>query len=145
MQPTLRAVVGSASDLIQVSVEVHQELNQHGWCFAEFRATTDNRPPVESWLGEPISVTASDENGTTTIFRGFVWQSELHHDLAGGYNVVVTGVTLSWRLEVTHDQHAFQNQTLAGITAKLAGEDGVPASVNGPIWFSGVCRTCPFS
>ncbi|HEX4164399.1 MAG TPA: phage baseplate assembly protein V [Bryobacteraceae bacterium] len=127
--PTLRAIVGTSPNLIQVAVEVRQELNQHGWCFVEFRATNDNRPPAEKWLGQNISVEATDENGTTTIFGGFVWQSELHHDMAGGYNVVLTGVTESWRLEVTHAQNAFHRQTLSEIAAKLAGEDGVSVSV----------------
>jgi type VI secretion system secreted protein VgrG len=129
MSASLRALVGSALDLIQVSVEVHQELNQHGWCFGEFRSTNDHRPPVESWLGEPITVEARDEGGTTTIFSGIVWQTELHHDVTGGYNVVVTGVTVSWKLEVTHDQNAFTNKTLAAIAQELAGEDGVAVQV----------------
>src|SRR5262249_9582746 len=117
MAPSLRVFVGSANDLIQVSVEIHQELNQHGWCFAEFRATNDARPAAESWLGQMLRVDVIDEDGTVTIFSGFVWQSELHYDRTGGYNVVVTAVTLSWRLEVTHDQNAFRNKSLAAIAA----------------------------
>jgi type VI secretion system secreted protein VgrG len=137
MPVVVRASVGSASELVQVSVEVHHELNQHGWCFAEFRSTKDHRPPAEEWLGQPLRVHAATEDGETIIFDGIVWQCELHHDIRAGYNLVVTGVTRSWKLEVTHDQKAFRDQDLAAIAAEIAGEDGVSARVtlsSDPSW-----------
>jgi uncharacterized protein involved in type VI secretion and phage assembly len=130
MASSLRVHVGSANDLIQVSVEVHQELNQHGWCFAEFRAPNDARPTAETWLGLNLQVDAVDEDGSVTIFTGFVWQSELHYDGAGGYNVLVTAVTPSWRLEVTHDQNAFRNKSLSAVASDLCARDGVAVSVS---------------
>jgi type VI secretion system secreted protein VgrG len=129
MPVVVRASVGSASELVQVSVEVHQELNQHGWCFAEFRSTQDQRPAAEEWLGQPLQVQAQAEDGAAVIFDGIVWQCEVHHDIRAGYNVAVTGVTRSWKLEVTHDQKAFRDQDLAAIATEIAGEDGVSASV----------------
>src|ERR1700739_2174403 len=129
MQPTLRAVVGSASNLIQVSVEVHHELNQHGWCFAEFRATSDDRPKVDQWLGQPLVVEAAVEGATAVLFDGIVWQCEVHQDIRAGFHALLIGVTRSWKLEVTHDQHAFTGKNLAAIAAELASEDGVAAQV----------------
>jgi type VI secretion system secreted protein VgrG len=130
MPVAVRAIVGSSSELLQVSVEVHHELNQHGWCFAEFRATNDQRPPAEQWLGQPLTVRAVEEDGTTVIFDGIVWQCELHYDIRAGYNVVVTGVTRSWKLEVTHDQNAFKNKNLSAIATALASADGATAQVS---------------
>jgi hypothetical protein len=98
LQPnTVRAYVGSSDNLLQVSVEVHQQLNQHGWCFVEFHTTQDQRPSAEDWLGQPITVDATG----VTIFSGIVWQCEVHCLFNRGYNVVVIGVTQSWKLAGT--------------------------------------------
>jgi type VI secretion system secreted protein VgrG len=130
MPPTLRIILGSATNLITISIEVHFELNQHGWCFAEFRATNENRPEAESWLGQELTLEAQDDGGSQTIFSGIVWQAELHHDITGGYNAVVIGVTRTWVLECTHDQNAFRNKTLTSIAQELASKDGVQAQVD---------------
>jgi hypothetical protein len=132
-KPTVfRASVGSSDDLIQVSVEVHQQLNQHGWCFVEFRAAADNRPGAENWLGQSITVEAIDPMmpDPVVIFEGIVWQCEVHCLVNQGYNVVVIGVTKSWQLDITYDQNAFTDMTLSAIAAQLTEADSVSASVS---------------
>jgi len=92
-------------DAILGTVEVTQELNQHWWCHIECRQTEDQRFPVEDCLGKDLQIVTYDQDGTEhVVFDGFVLEGELEYEVFGSYTARLTGVTRSYKMDMTPRQ-----------------------------------------
>ena len=131
MQTRIQVIVGGPLNQYTIrSVEVAEELNRHSTCSVELWSTKDQKMPVESWLGQPIQVQASDEAGESSqIFDGFVVEAVRYHELAGHYSAHLTGITHSYKLDLTHDEKYFQYKGLSDVANEITGEDGLTANV----------------
>jgi type VI secretion system secreted protein VgrG len=112
------------------SVEITQELNQHWWCRIECRQTEDRRFPIEDCLAGDLRIVArAEDKSELVLFDGFVLEGKLDYEIYGSYTARLTGVTRSYKLEVTPQQAYFRKSTLQDVANRLAGEDGLEADV----------------
>jgi uncharacterized protein involved in type VI secretion and phage assembly len=117
-------------DAVLALVEVEQALNQHGWCRIECRRTKDDRFPVENALGQDLQVLTYDEAGAEhVLFDGFVLEGELEYEISGSYTARLTGVTRSYKLDLTPQEAYFRKSTLSDVANLLAGEDALSAEI----------------
>jgi type VI secretion system secreted protein VgrG len=129
------AFIKIAGDLIQdsilESVEVTQALNEHWWCAVECRQTLDRRMPIESSLGQDIQIVTYGQDGAEHVaFDGFVLKAKLLYEIFGSYTIHITGVSRSYKLDLTRQEFYFRKKTLSDVAETLAGQDGLSASVN---------------
>jgi Rhs element Vgr protein len=117
-------------DAILASVEVTQELNQHTWCTIDCRQAHDRRLPIENSLGQDLKVTTHDQNNDEhIIFDGLVLRAKLFYEAFGSYAIRLTGVSRSYKLDLTNQEAYFRKKTLSDIAQALAGDDGLSADV----------------
>jgi type VI secretion system secreted protein VgrG len=120
------------ADALLASVEVRQELNQHWWCSIVCRQTEDRRIPVEDYLGQPLEIKTTDQDGVEhTNFAGFVLDVELDYEVWGSYTATITAVSDSYKLDLTARKQYYPEQTLSSVASTVAGRDGLSIAVNG--------------
>jgi uncharacterized protein involved in type VI secretion and phage assembly len=118
-------------DAILASVEITQELNHHWWCSITCRQTEDKRIPVESFLGLPLEIRTTDQEGVEHInFSGFVLDAELDYEVWGSYTATITAVSDSYKLDVTARKQYYLEQTLASVAGAVASREGLDITVN---------------
>jgi len=115
-------------------VDVVQELNQHYWCYIQCRQTEDKRFPIEGALGKPLLLTTYDEDSgaETTVFDGFVLDVELKYEVFGTYTARLTGVTRSYKMDLTPRKAYYLEKPLNSIASELAGHAGLDAVTQAP-------------
>jgi hypothetical protein len=117
-----------SKDSILEKVVVTQEINNHWWCEAEIRKSSDERFPIEECLGKPMEVEGINEAGeSTTMFAGFVLRVKFKYEMYGSYRAIITGVTKSYKLDVTAGCAFFPTGSISEIATTLAGEVGIEA------------------
>ncbi|HYZ87621.1 MAG TPA: phage baseplate assembly protein V [Bryobacteraceae bacterium] len=118
-------------DALLTLVEVTQKLNHHWWCKVECRQTEDRRMPVENWLGQGLQIVTFQENGAQNVmFDGLVLEVEFEYEIFGSYKFTLTGVTRSYKLDVTPQEAYFRRKNLAEVAQELTADDGLVARVN---------------
>jgi type VI secretion system secreted protein VgrG len=131
--PYLKIGGDLVEDAILSFVEVRQELNHHWWCTVECRQTEDKRFPAESCLGQDLQIFTYDDKGAeNVVFDGFVLDVELTYEIWGSYTARLTGVTQSYKMDLTPRQMYFEGSTLSDVASTLAGLSGLEISVNVP-------------
>src|SRR5947209_13984388 len=107
-------------------VSIRQELNQHWWCDVEVRQTDDLRFPFEDAIGKALKVSGVDEAGTpTVVFTGFVLEAELDYEVFGSFTARLTGVTESYKLDLTPRQRYYLKKTFDDIANTLIPAAGL--------------------
>jgi type VI secretion system secreted protein VgrG len=120
-------------DAILSSVEVTQELNKHWWCTVVCRQTEDKRFPVEQCLGQDLEIITFDQDGNPqVVFDGLVVDVELTYEIWGSYEVQLTGVTRSYKMDLTERKKYYTAKTLSDIASELASNAGLEATLNHP-------------
>lgn len=110
-------------------IEITQELNRHSYCSIELLQTDDQRFPLESWLGQSCTVQAITMACSALLFSGMVLEGKLQYLIAGNYVALLTCVSRSYKLELTHQEAYFSQQGMAAIAQVLVAEDGLTATV----------------
>jgi type VI secretion system secreted protein VgrG len=119
------------TDIHLETLTIRQELGQHWWCDATFTLDQKERPPFEGYLGKPLEFTVYGESGPEfTLFKGFVLEGELEYALHDNYRVRISGVTKSYKLQLTPEENYFYNQTLREVATKVIEEDGLKPLFN---------------
>lgn len=120
------SIGGQAITHTLVKVEVTQEINQHWWASVECSEMPGTPIPMDTWIGQDLKIVAYDAGGVTNVlFDGFVLEAELGFEIAGGHHAWVTGVTRSYRLDLTARQAYYENKDLPYIAGALTTLDGV--------------------
>ena len=108
-------------------------LNRHDRCSVVCRQTEDARLPIESYLGQDLLITTSDENdGDVTLFDGFVFDVSLKYEIYGSYTAQIVGVTRSLKMDLTERKQYYLEKPLSAIANELAGNAGLKAVVQSP-------------
>jgi uncharacterized protein involved in type VI secretion and phage assembly len=115
-------------------VDVIQELNRHWWCYIECRQTEDKRFPIEDALGKDLLVLAyeEDNDSETIVFDGFILDVELKYEVYGSYTARLTGVTRSYKMDLTPRKAYYLEKPLKAIASELAGHAGLQALTQCP-------------
>ena len=125
------------------SLTVTQELNNHWWCKIECRHTEGQRLlgqttgavgasyNVEDWLGKELHVVSYDQFFKEhVLFDGFVLEVELEYQLQGSYRARVTGVSQSYKMDLTPRHAYYLGKSLSAIAQQLAGNTQVDCAVH---------------
>lgn len=125
------------------SIKVTQELNNHWWCEIECRHTAGQRllgqatpgagaaHNVEDWLGQDLQIVSYDQfSAEHVLFDGFVLEVELEYLLQGSYRARVTGVSRSYKMDLTPRHAYYLGKSLTAIAQQLAGNSHVDCTVN---------------
>ncbi len=113
------------------ALSVTQELNQHGWCHLDCRQTEDQRFSIESWLGKTLEVLSYDQNGIEhQLFSGFVFEAELDYEISGSFIAHVTGVTKTYKMDVTPRHAYYLSKTLAEVAQQATVRAGLNAVIS---------------
>jgi uncharacterized protein involved in type VI secretion and phage assembly len=120
-------------DALLSSVEITQELNHHWWCTVFCRQTEDERFPSEQCLGQDIQILTYDDNGAqNVVFDGFVLDVELTYEVSGSYMARLTGVTRSYKMDLTPRKAYYLGKNLEQVAQELTGHASLQSSVKGP-------------
>ncbi|HKM83555.1 MAG TPA: phage baseplate assembly protein V [Candidatus Acidoferrum sp.] len=124
------------------AVTVTQELNNHWWCRIECRHTGDQRLlgntvagagtnyNVEDWLGKDLQIVSYDQFFTEhVLFDGFVLEVELEYQLHGSYRAQVTGVSKSYKMDLTPRHAYYLEKSLSSIAQLLADNTQLDCAV----------------
>jgi type VI secretion system secreted protein VgrG len=126
---TLKLGERALNDVHLETLTIRQELGQHWWCDVTFELGRKGRPPFEGYLGKALEFAIYGEDGSEfTLFKGFVLEAELEYALHDTYRVRISGVTKSYKLQLTPEENYFYNQTLQEVAAKVIAEDGLELS-----------------
>jgi uncharacterized protein involved in type VI secretion and phage assembly len=112
-------------------LEVRQELGAHYWLDVEFRLTDQQQPQVASYLGKSIEFVVFEElTSELPIFTGLALEAELEYEMHGGFIARVRGVTQSFKLQLTPEEHYFYGMNLQAVADKVIGEDNLKLQFN---------------
>ena len=112
-------------------LEIRQELCAHYWLDVEFRLINQQQPPVASYLGKSIEFIAFDENASELpIFNGLALEAEMEYELHGDFIARLRGVTQSYKLQLTPEEHYFYAATLREVADKVISEDRLKMEFN---------------
>ena len=107
-------------------VTVEQKLNSHWTCRIVLRDTSDRRPEVEDYSGQPLRVTTFSLDGSeNVIFSGIVHHMRLVYEVSGAYGAVLEAVSLSWKLDQGPRHAYFKQQTAHGTASKVLASSGL--------------------
>lgn len=110
------------------NVEIRQQLNHHWWCDIEIRQTEDKRFPFEDAIGKPLKIfSIADDGSESTVFTGFVLESELDYEVFGSFTARLVGVTLSYKLDLTPRSRYYFKKSFSDVAKTLIGEAGLAA------------------
>jgi type VI secretion system secreted protein VgrG len=112
------------------ALTIRQELGEHWWCDVAFRLEQKpnqrRRPRIEDYLGRSLEFVVYGKNERpSTLFKGFVLEGELEYGIHDTYKVIITGVTQSYKLQLTPEEHYFYDKNLKGVAEELMAEDGL--------------------
>lgn len=120
-------------DVLLNAVEIRQELNQHWWCTIECRQTEDRRFPIEDCLAKDLRILGyGEDRQEIVLFDGYVQEALLDYEIYGSYTARLTGVTRSYKLDVTPQQAYFRKKTLEEVAKSLTADDDLEAQVDCP-------------
>ncbi len=112
-------------------LEIRQELCAHYWLDVEFRLINQQQPPVASYLGKSIEFVGFDENAAELpIFNGLAIEAEMEYELHGDFIARLRGVTQSYKLQLTPEEHYFYGMDLKAVADKVIGEDNLKLQFN---------------
>jgi type VI secretion system secreted protein VgrG len=112
-------------------LEIRQELCAHYWLDVEFRLINQQQPPVASYLGKSIEFIGFDENASELpIFNGLALEAEMEYELHGDFIARLRGVTQSYKLQLTPEEHYFYGMDLQAVADKVIGEDNLKLQFN---------------
>ncbi len=112
-------------------VEIRQQLNEHYWCAFQCRQTSDRRFPLEDCLGKDVQIKTIDQEGAENVlFDGFILEGELDYEPCGSFVATLTGVTRSYKLDLTPRHAYYRQQGLSDVAGTLASLSGLNATVN---------------
>ncbi|HUA21506.1 MAG TPA: phage baseplate assembly protein V [Bryobacteraceae bacterium] len=123
-----------AEKVLLDQVSVVQELNQHSWCYIHCRQTEDQRLPIEEALGKDLVVSTHEEDTglETVVFDGIIWDVEQTYQVFGTYIARLTGVTRSYKMDLTPRKAYYLGKPLSAIASELAGHAGLNALCQHP-------------
>lgn len=114
------------SSALLAEVTVIQQLNDHWTCRIVLRDTMDNRPQVESYAGQPLTITTNNLDGTQTIiFNGMVRGMRLIYEVYGSYGAEIEAVSFTWRMSQGKRLRYFYQQTAQASTQTVASASGL--------------------
>lgn len=129
--PQIQIGDGMLEDALLSSVDVVQELNAHWWCKIVCRNTEDQRVPVENLLGKAVEIKTTDDQGVERVhFTGTVHDVELSYEVWGSYTATLTAVSNTYGMDVTAHKQYYADQTLSGVSSKIAARHSLAISVN---------------
>ncbi|MBO0856956.1 MAG: type VI secretion system tip protein VgrG [Chloracidobacterium sp.] len=118
-------------DALISRLEIRQELGAHYWLDVEFRLHNHNKPPVASYLGKSIEFSVFDESGSELqIFTGLALEAEMEYGFRRDFVARVRGVTKSYKLQLTPEEHYFYGMNLKDVASKIISEDGLGLQFN---------------
>src|SRR5882762_4257187 len=99
-------------------VDVTKGLNQHSWCEIELQQTAGSRPPIDKWIGRPLSLQSTASG--TKLFVGFVFDVKLTYQTSGSFAVIVKGVSMSYKLDLAPRHHYYGPLSVADVAQQMA-------------------------
>jgi uncharacterized protein involved in type VI secretion and phage assembly len=118
-------------DALISRLEIRQELGAHYWLDVEFRLQNREQPPVASYLGKPIEFCVFEEFGSELqIFTGLALEAEMEYGFRRDFVARVRGVTQSYKLQLTPEEHYFYGMNLREVADKVIGEDKLKLQFN---------------
>ena len=127
MRVTVQAEIGAVLKLRNSEMEafeITQELSKHTRCLLHFLRDRDTDLHLDALLGQPLTVSLTDDVGTVTVFNGTVIEGSQSHQMNHGSAFTLDGVSHSWTLEREQTAYYTSNRLsdLVGkFNAKLAG------------------------
>jgi len=110
-------------------VEVMKEINRHSWCEIELNQTAGSSPPLDRWIGRPISLQSTASG--VTLFSGFVLDVKLTYQTSGSFAVVIKSVSVSYKLDVAPRYRYYGQLSVSGVAQQMAGDGGINIAVKG--------------
>jgi type VI secretion system secreted protein VgrG len=104
-------------------VEVTKELNRHSWCEVELHQAAGSRPPIDRWIGRPISLQSAASG--TKLFVGFVFDVKLTYQTSGSFAVVIKAVSVSYKLDLAPRHRYYGPRSVADVAQQIAGIDRI--------------------
>jgi type VI secretion system secreted protein VgrG len=131
---TLKIGEAQVTPLHLEKLTIRQELGQHWWCDVTFRLNRKDRPPFETYLGQALEVAVSGEKGPEfALFQGFVLEAELEYAIFNTYRVRICGVTKSYLLQLTPQEHYFNNKNLQDVANQVISKNGLKLLFNADV------------
>jgi type VI secretion system secreted protein VgrG len=110
-------------------VEVIKELNRHSWCEIELTQTAGRRPPIDQWIGRPISLESTASG--VKLFVGFVFDVKLTYQTSGSFGVVIKALSVSYKLDLAPRYRYYGPLAVSGVAQQMAGDGGINIVVKG--------------
>jgi len=110
-------------------VEVIKELNRHSWCEIELTQTAGSRPPIDQWIGRPISLESTASG--VKLFVGFVFDVKLTYQTSGSFGVVIKALSVSYKLDLAPRYRYYGPLAVSGVAQQMAGDGGINIAVKG--------------
>src|SRR5262249_55999624 len=111
-------------DVVISRLEIRQELGADYWLDVEFRLVNQEQPPVASYLGKSIEFSVFEEFGSELpIFTGLTLEAEMEYGMRRDFVARVRGVTQSYKLQLTPEEHYFYGMNLQAVADKVISDD----------------------
>src|SRR5262245_44559157 len=118
-------------DVMISRLEIRQELGAHYWLDVELSLLHQDQPPVASYLGKSIEFSLIDKSGSEVqIFTGLTLEAEMEYGYRGDFVARLRGVTQSYKLQLTPEEHYFYGATLEEVANKIINEDKLNLQFN---------------
>jgi uncharacterized protein involved in type VI secretion and phage assembly len=108
-------------------VEVSKELNRHSWCEIELNQVSGSRPPIEQWIGRPLSLQSTASGAK--LFVGFVFDAQLTFQTSGSFRALLKGVSASYKLDLAARHRYYGQLAVADVAQQMAGDAGISIAV----------------
>lgn len=119
-QPHISIGSEPISGTLWSNIEVRQVLNDHWRCRIDLRSTPDQRPDIESLIGQTIKVSTFSIDGSEFVtFAGTVIGASLIYEITGSYGAVVEAASSTWKLQ-QEPRHAYYKKVTAQSAAQTA-------------------------
>jgi len=108
-------------------VEVSKELNQHSWCEIEITQTAGSRPPIDKWIGRPLSLESTASG--VKLFVGFVLDVNLVYQTSGSFTATIKGVSNSYKLDLAPRYRYYGPVAISDVAQQTSGDAGINIAV----------------
>jgi len=108
-------------------VEVTKALNHHSWCEIELDQVAGSRPPIDQWIGRPISLQSTVTG--TKLFVGFVLDVRLLYQTSGSFVAMIKGVSDSYKLDLAPRHVYYGPLSVSSVAQQIGGRAGVNVTV----------------
>lgn len=108
-------------------VEVIKELNRHSWCEIELTQTAGSHPPIDKWIGRPISLESTASG--VKLFVGFVFDVRLIYQTSGSFVAVIKALSVSYKLDLAPRYRYYGPLAVSGVAQQMAGDGGINIAV----------------